>query len=101
MAGNESEGLEKQVHDLEHQIDVDRELFTEFAEQGVVDRAQIDTLQTALATCRRIGIAMGILMSSHRITEAEAFERLRGASQNSHRKLRHVAEDVLLTGALG
>jgi hypothetical protein len=98
--GSDSESLAGQVHDLEHQNDLDKEVISDLVEQGVLDRAQIDSLETALATCRRIGAAMGILMSTEKITEAAAFGRLREVSQGTHRKLRDVASDVLSTGML-
>jgi hypothetical protein len=39
-----AEGLE--VHDLERQNDVDRELISDLVDQGVIDRAQIETLES-------------------------------------------------------
>lgn len=57
-------------------------------------------LQLALTSNRRIGVAIGILMAHHRITDTAAFEMLREASQRAHRKLRDIAEDVVLTGTL-
>lgn len=68
----------------------------------VLDQAETraDTLQAALQTSRRIGMAMGILMARHGSTSEEAFERLRRHSANHNIKLRDVAEEVLLTGEL-
>ena len=57
-------------------------------------------LKQALMTSRHIGIALGILMNAHKITEEEAFTLLRATSQHLNRKLRDVAEDVLRTGTL-
>ena len=57
-------------------------------------------LQIALASNRRIGVAIGVLMSQQRITETAAFDLLREASQRTHRKLRDIAEDVVLTGVM-
>ena len=54
-------------------------------------------LDIALDTNRRIGAALGILMARHRLTHEQAFLRLRQASQNSNRKLRDLAEDILET----
>ncbi|MFL6162518.1 MAG: ANTAR domain-containing protein [Jatrophihabitantaceae bacterium] len=67
---------------------------------AVDQRNRADNLDLALASGRRIGAAIGILMSSRRLTEQQAFEALRVASQHSNRKLRDLAEDVLLTGEL-
>jgi AmiR/NasT family two-component response regulator len=55
-------------------------------------------LQRALVSNRRIGMAMGILMERHRLTEEHAFDRLRDLSQRSNVKLRDVAEQVIYTG---
>jgi AmiR/NasT family two-component response regulator len=56
--------------------------------------------EVALLTSRRIGAAIGVIMASQEVTYEQGFDRLGEASQHSHRKLRDVAEDVLLTGAL-
>jgi AmiR/NasT family two-component response regulator len=55
-------------------------------------------LQRALVSNRRIGMAMGILMERHRLTEEHAFDRLRDLSQRSNVKLRDVAEQLIYTG---
>lgn len=60
----------------------------------------IARLQEALASNRRIGAAIGILMCRHTVTEAEAFDLLRRASQNTNRKLHELADEVVLTGHL-
>ena len=57
-------------------------------------------LRTALVTNRRIGAAVGILMVNHKITEDQAFDLLRIASQHTHRKLRDLASEVVATGHL-
>lgn len=63
--------------------------------QGVADN-----LETALASSRRIGAAIGVLMAHHKVTEDEAFGLLRTSSQHLHRKLRDVALEVVETGTL-
>ncbi|MEP7021453.1 MAG: ANTAR domain-containing protein [Pseudonocardiales bacterium] len=57
-------------------------------------------LEEALATNREIGQAIGILMATDHVTAEQAFEKLRTASQHTHRKLREIAGDVTETGAL-
>jgi len=59
-----------------------------------------DNLTAALASNRQIGIAIGILMAYHRVTQDEAFDMLRSASQHLHIKLRDIAQDVVETGTL-
>ena len=55
-------------------------------------------LHTALATARRIGAAIGIVMASAELTEKAAFEFIRRLSQHRNRKLRDLADDIVLTG---
>ncbi len=59
-----------------------------------------DNLLVALQTSREIGVAMGVLMASHKLTREQAFDLLRIASQHSHRKLAQIALDVAETGEL-
>jgi len=57
-------------------------------------------LQHALTTNREIGVAMGVLMNRYKITRTQAFDLLRVASQNTNRKLAHIAVEVGDTGTL-
>ena len=57
-------------------------------------------LEVALATNRRIGIAVGILMCRLRVTEDEALDILCTHSQNHNVKVRDLAEEVIYTGSL-
>lgn len=61
---------------------------------------KIDNLEQALVNSRRIGTAIGVLMASYRVTDGQAFDLLRVASQSRHRKLSDVAEDVIESGEL-
>jgi hypothetical protein len=61
---------------------------------------EIVGLQAALVSNREIGIATGILMAQHKLTDQQAFDLLRVASQHSNRKLRDVASDVVFAGTL-
>jgi GAF domain-containing protein len=71
-----------------------------FALQATVARERVANLERALDSNRQIGMAMGILMATHRITGPDAFALLRIASQNSNRKLAVVADEVIETGTL-
>ncbi len=62
------------------------------------DRAR--NLERALVSNREIGVAIGVLMHEHRLTQAQAFDVLRAASQDSNRKLADIAMDVVDTGTL-
>jgi GAF domain-containing protein len=64
------------------------------------ERDKASHLEIGLVSNRDIGMAIGVLMTSLRITDQQAFDLLRTASQHHHRKLRDVAADVVLTGEL-
>lgn len=61
---------------------------------------QAATLGAALTTSRQIGAAVGILMALHKITEDQAYDLLRTASNRLNRKLRDIAQDVTESGTL-
>ena len=63
-------------------------------------REQSENLQAALESNRRIGMAIGILMVTRRLTDEAAFECLRHVSNRRNVKLRLVAEEVIYKGAL-
>jgi signal transduction histidine kinase/DNA-binding response OmpR family regulator len=60
----------------------------------------VANLRAALATNRQIGAAVGVIMATEKLTDEQAFERLRAVSQRTHRKLRDLADDVVYTGRL-
>ena len=60
-------------------------------------RAEADSLAEALAARKAIERAKGLLMERDGLTEAEAFARLRKASQISGRPLKIVAEALIAT----
>ncbi|MGV8908154.1 MAG: ATP-binding protein [Propionicimonas sp.] len=55
-------------------------------------------LERAIDSHRAIGQAVGILVERHRIPPSEAFQQLRGASQNRNIRLRELAQRVIETG---
>ena len=67
---------------------------------AMLARERADNLVRALESNREIGVAMGILMQRHRLTREQAFDVLRVASQDSNRKLAHIATEVADTGIL-
>jgi GAF domain-containing protein len=64
------------------------------------EREQISGLEQAVASNRAIGMAIGILMATHRIDQDVAFELLRTLSQHTNRRLREIADEVIHTGQL-
>ena len=91
---------DSQIARLEAQHNVDQHVIAHLEADGIIDRNTIANLETALGSARRIGAALGIIMATQNITEEQAFQVLRGASQSRNRKLRDVAEDVLLAGTI-
>ena len=63
-------------------------------------RSKSHNLTIALNNAREIGIGIGVLMNSMKITRDQAFDLLRIVSQHSHRKLADIAVEVAHTGAL-
>jgi response regulator NasT len=60
-------------------------------------REEAESLQEALAARKVIERAKGLLMEKERLTEDEAFSRLRRAAQASQRPLKVIAEAVVAT----
>lgn len=92
----DSEALAAAAEDLPSLVESVGQLRQELA----VARDKITNLEQALTSSRRIGMAIGILMARHKITDEQAFELLCAASSSSHRKVRHIAEDVIGVGEL-
>ena len=60
-------------------------------------RDEAESLSEALAARKAIERAKGLLMEKEGLSEADAFDRLRRASQHSGRPLRVIAEAVIAT----
>jgi flagellar biosynthesis chaperone FliJ len=76
------------------------ELLQQMNERLTAAQGQISHLETALQSNRRIGMAIGIVMTRFGLTEQQAFERLSRHSQQTNTKLRELAEQVVYTGTL-
>lgn len=71
-----------------------------FALSAATQAERARHLEVALHSNREIGIAIGVLMSLHKVTRDQAFNLLRLASQGTQRKLAVLAVEVAETGAL-
>ena len=77
------------------------ELAAAFAEHAAVgfgqagQAEQITNLEIAFGHTRDIGAAVGIIMERHRMTQLEAFTRLRKASQDHNVKLYELALNLV------
>jgi GAF domain-containing protein len=63
-------------------------------------RTTADHLKVALDSRTVIGQATGILIERYKLTADQAFRLLSVASMNANRKLRYIAEELVLTGEL-
>ncbi|GAA3629792.1 hypothetical protein GCM10022236_35240 [Microlunatus ginsengisoli] len=89
------------IDDLEAHVDIDREMILELHREGVLQDDQVEQLQAALRSSRVIGAAIGIVMSTRVVTQEEAFTVLQQASSRTNRKLREIAEELVMTGDTG
>ena len=80
-------------HDVVPAIETARARFAELVEV----RAEAESLSEALVARKVIERAKGLLMEKESLSEADAFARLRKASQVSGRPLRVIAEAVIAT----
>lgn len=62
---------------------------------AVAARQQAASLRNGLMSNREIGKAVGLLMAFHKISDDEAFELLRKASQDMNIKLAEVAREIV------
>jgi hypothetical protein len=65
-----------------------------------IERTRANNLEFGWRTNREIGMAIGIVMKLRRLTEQNAFDLLRHISQESQRKIRDIAVDILTTGEI-
>lgn len=85
---------------LQIDSEVDRHLIAELQADGVLRAEHAAQMEQALVAARVIGAAIGIVMVDRHCSQLEGFEILRKISQDSNRKLRLVADHVVLTGKL-
>lgn len=108
MAGFQLRVSEDRVGALNLFSDTDGGLTSESVNQGVVlasfmtvaliasqERRAAETLRAGLHSNREIGKAVGLMMAFHKISDEEAFQMLRKASQDMNLKLADVARQVV------
>jgi hypothetical protein len=76
------------------------EAFARYASLALGAAMERDNLNRAVAARHRVGLAQGILMTRRQLTAGEAFALLKRESQNTHVKLRTIAQRVIQTGDL-
>ena len=92
---------EARADDIETRVEVDRDMIADLQDQGVLSREHAEQMERALKSSRTIGAAIGMIMASRNVCEDEAFTILRTASQNSNRKLRDLAAELVASGGPG
>ncbi|WP_323095350.1 ANTAR domain-containing protein [Intrasporangium sp. YIM S08009] len=97
--GQAAEDRER-IKALEDRAAIDRELLVEIRNEGLLLEGENRSLHEALQTARAIGAAVGIVMALRQVKEVEAFGVLRVASQAQNRKLRVIAEEIVIAGDL-
>lgn len=83
---------------FEERLDVDEAMIADLQADGLLSQEHARQLEQALRSSRLIGAAMGIVMASCRISEADAFVLLSKSSQHTNRKIRVLAEEIVRTG---
>jgi len=89
---------DRRIDELEARADIDRKMIAELQADGLLSREHAAHLEQALRSSRKIGAAIGIVMANRKLTETDAFGLLVKASQQTNRKLRALAEEVVHTG---
>ena len=102
VSGNRKIGALNLFSDVEDGIDgasVDQAIilaaFASVAVGALDAREEARTLSAGLESNREIGKAIGLMMAFHKVSDAEAFELLRKASQDMNIKLAEVAREVV------
>jgi ANTAR domain len=76
------------------------EAFAHHASLALGAAMERNNLNRAVAARHRVGLAQGILMTRRQLTAGQAFALLKRESQNTHVKLRTIAQRVIQTGDL-
>src|SRR5690242_4785734 len=104
--------LQEQIELLREQVRTNRQDIDELQADGLLESTLLEVLQErgasqvklnedlrlALTTSRTIGVAIGIMMARELLTQDAAFQVLRKISNDTNRKLRDVAEEIVATG---
>ena len=93
--GSRADTSEARSDDIEARARVDRDMIAELHRDGVLSREHAAQMEVALKSSRTIGAAIGLIMASRQVGEDEAFTILKRASQDSNRKLRDLAADLV------
>jgi hypothetical protein len=87
----------RRVDQLEERVDVHEALIAALQADGSLKQDQAAHFEQALRSSRIIGAAIGIVMAKADVSDVEAFRALTRASQDTNRKLRAIAGEVVRT----
>lgn len=90
-----ADAAEVRTDNIEARVRIDHDLIIDLQAEGILSREHALQLEEALKSSRVIGTAIGVIMASRDVGEDDAFTVLKVASQNSNRKLREVATDLV------
>jgi hypothetical protein len=79
----------------EAQAVIDRDMIAELQRDGIISQQHAAQMEEALKSSRTVGAAIGLIMGTRQVSDAAAFEILKAASQNSNRKLRDLAAELV------
>ena len=82
---------------LAAKVDIDHVILLELQAEGVISREHAANLEEALRSSRTIGAAMGIIMTTTKVDQDDAFALLVRASQNTNTKVRALADELVRT----
>lgn len=106
VAGRDLGVLAVYSHQAHHFVDPVIDLggvfaaYASLALENIGLNRKVEHLERAVRSHRRIGVAVGILMARNGVSETQAFDLLRVASQNSNTRLSDVADAVVRVGTL-
>lgn len=92
--------LERRADALEVQAGIDRELIIDLQAEGLLHAEHAEHMEQALKSSRTIGAAIGLLMGSRNLDEDRAFAVLKQVSQDSNRKMRELAAELVQNASL-
>lgn len=100
VSAGEARGVEHhdRIGQLEGRADMDAILIAALQAEGTLNQEHAANLEEALRSSRTIGTAIGVVMASQKVSDVDAFGLLRQTSMDSNRKLRDLAEEIVLTG---
>jgi hypothetical protein len=89
------EALQRRADASEAQAVIDRDMIAELQRDGVLSQEHASQMEEALRSSRTVGAAIGLIMATRHVSDTDAFEILKVASQNSNRKLRDLAAELV------